>query len=273
MRNFSFYILLLFLSVNSFSQSPWIPGVNDGFLQFSYTGLYYDQVRYNKKLINSGRNTIDQTYQAYLDFGLLPKIGITLAFPFKVYQVDSPLTGQHSGIGNTSVSIKYSLSNRNTSSAVGLTYDIRSQNVDKQLGLRTGFDANTITPYYTIGSGTKKTYFYANFGYGIRTNKYSDFLRISGEFGFKVFRSAYIAGLLDIIKPVQNQSRFFEIDYPIFITSSSFLDRQSYTGAGIKFLFDFVPDRYGVALSTIGSIEADNTPFSRSYNFGLYRKF
>jgi hypothetical protein len=228
---------------------------------------------YNNELVDLNRQTVDQTYQAYLDFGLLPKVGITVAIPFKFYQVDAPTSGRHSGLGNTSISLKYQLSNKNATSAVGITYDARSQNINQELGLRSGFDAQTITPYFTIGSGTKKSYFYANIGYGIRTNNYSDFVRISGEFGYQIFRNAYLSGTIDLTNPVEKNSSFFVNDDPAFVASASFLDRQSFNGAGVKFLYEFVPERYGITLSSIGALGANNIPFSRSYNVGIYHKF
>ena len=263
---------LIFVSILSHSQSPWVPSVNEGFLQFAYSGLFFDQVRYNNELITPGRETVDQTYQAYLDFGLLPKLGITASIPFKFYSIDEG-SGKFSGLGNVSLGLKYQLTNKNATTAIGLTYDVTSQNSDQQLGLRSGFDAHTVTPYFSIGSGTKKTYFYANLGYGIRTNSYSDFLRVSGEFGYKIFKHAYLIGTIDLTNPTQKDSGFFIIDDPAFVASASFLDRQSFNGAGIKFLYDFLPEKYGISLSTIGALGSDNTPFSRSYNVGIYHKF
>jgi hypothetical protein len=42
---------------------------------------------------------------------------------------------------------------------------------------------------------------------------------------------------------------------------------------GIKWINDFVPEKYGFVLSVIGSLGAENIPFSRSYNLGVYQKF
>jgi hypothetical protein len=157
--------------------------------------------------------------------------------------------------------------------AVGLTYEAETGAENLALGLRTGFAASTFYPYFSIGSGTNKLYFYASTGIGLRTNEHSNFFRLSGELGYKIFKNSYLIGTLDFNRPIQNDSNFFLTDDEVFSKSASFLDRQAFNGAGIKFLYEFVPEKYGVTLSTIGALGAENIPFSRSYNFGIYKKF
>jgi hypothetical protein len=157
--------------------------------------------------------------------------------------------------------------------AIGLTYEAETGAENLNLGLRTGFAASTFYPYFSIGSGTKKLYFYASSGLGMRTNRHSNFVRLSGELGYKIFRHSYLIGTLDFNQPIQDDSSFFLADEEIFSKSASFLDRQSFNGAGLKFLYEFIPEKYGITLSTIGALGSDNTPFSRSYNIGIFNKF
>jgi hypothetical protein len=91
--------------------------------------------------------------------------------------------------------------------------------------------------------------------------------------GYKIFRHSYLIGTLDFNQPIQDDSSFFLADEEIFSKSASFLDRQSFNGAGLKFLYEFIPEKYGITLSTIGALGSDNTPFSRSYNIGIFNKF
>ncbi|MFB0908996.1 MAG: hypothetical protein ACI9V1_000077 [Spirosomataceae bacterium] len=264
--------LLFFLSGKG--QSPWVQKVNDGFIQAGYSGLYFDQVRYKGNLVDAGRKTIDNTYQLYLDFGLLPNLGVTAILPVKNYTItENGETSRFDGLGNLSFSLKYQLPTKSSSMAVGLTYEAETRAENLDLGLRTGFAASTFYPYFSIGSGTKKLYFYASGGLGLRTNKHSNFVRLSGELGYKIFKYSYLIGTLDFNRPIQNDSNFFLTDDEVFSKSASFLDRQSFNGAGLKFLYEFVPEKYGVTISTIGALGSNNTPFSRSYNLGIFRKF
>lgn len=271
-RYFALFILLY--SGTCFSQSPWIPSVNDGFIQASYSGLYYNSVSLNNEVVNQPRNTINNTYQLYLDFGLLPNIGVTAIVPVTQYSVtQNKSTGSYSGLGNLSFTVRYELPISKAKSVLGLTYSAKTANNDVNQGLRTGFDATTFMPFVSVGSGTKKTYFYANLGYGVRTNKHSNFVRLSGELGYKIIKNGYIIGTIDLTNPTNKSSEFFESDPDVYKLSASYLDRQSFNGAGIKILYEFVPERYGLTLSTIGALGSNNVPFSRSYNFGLYKKF
>jgi hypothetical protein len=264
--------LLFFLSANG--QSPWVQQVNDGFIQAGYSGLYFDQVRYNGDLIDPSRKTVDNTYQIYLDFGLLPNLGVTAVLPVKFYTItENGETSKFDGLGNLSFSLKYQLPVKSSSMAIGLTYEAETGAENLNLGLRTGFAASTFYPYFSIGSGTKKLYFYASSGLGMRTNRHSNFVRLSGELGYKIFRHSYLIGTLDFNQPIQDDSSFFLADEEIFSKSASFLDRQSFNGAGLKFLYEFIPEKYGITLSTIGALGSDNTPFSRSYNIGIFNKF
>jgi hypothetical protein len=264
--------LLFFLSANG--QSPWVQQVNDGFIQAGYSGLYFDQVRYNGDLVDPSRKTVDNTYQIYLDFGLLPNLGVTAVLPVKLYTItENGETSKFDGLGNLSFSLKYQLPVKSSSMAIGLTYEAETGAENLNLGLRTGFAASTFYPYFSIGSGTKKLYFYASSGLGLRTNRHSNFVRLSGELGYKIFRHSYLIGTLDFNQPIQDDSSFFLADEEIFSKSASFLDRQSFNGAGLKFLYEFIPEKYGITLSTIGALGSDNTPFSRSYNIGIFNKF
>jgi|GEM_PF-965216 hypothetical protein len=264
--------LLFFLSANG--QSPWVQQVNDGFIQAGYSGLYFDQVRYNGDLVDPNRKTVDNTYQIYLDFGLLPNLGVTAVLPVKLYTItENGETSKFDGLGNLSFSLKYQLPVKSSSMAIGLTYEAETGAENLNLGLRTGFAASTFYPYFSIGSGTKKLYFYASSGLGLRTNRHSNFVRLSGELGYKIFRHSYLIGTLDFNQPIQDDSSFFLADEEIFSKSASFLDRQSFNGAGLKFLYEFIPEKYGITLSTIGALGSDNTPFSRSYNIGIFNKF
>jgi hypothetical protein len=264
--------LLFFLPANG--QSPWVQQVNDGFIQAGYSGLYFDQVRYNGDLVDPSRKTVDNTYQIYLDFGLLPNLGVTAVLPVKFYTItENGETSKFDGLGNLSFSLKYQLPVKSSSMAIGLTYEAETGAENLNLGLRTGFAASTFYPYFSIGSGTKKLYFYASSGLGMRTNRHSNFVRLSGELGYKIFRHSYLIGTLDFNQPIQDDSSFFLADEEIFSKSASFLDRQSFNGAGLKFLYEFIPEKYGITLSTIGALGSDNTPFSRSYNIGIFNKF
>jgi hypothetical protein len=248
--------------------------VNDGFIQAGYSGLYFDQVQYNGDLVNPDRRTVDNTYQIYLDFGLLPNLGVTAVLPVKLYTItENGETSKFDGLGNLSFSLKYQLPVKSSSMAIGLTYEAETGAENLDLGLRTGFSASTFYPYFSIGGGTKKLYFYASSGLGLRTNKHSNFIRLSGELGYKIFRHGYLIGTLDFNQPIQDNSNFFLTDEEIFSKSASFLDRQSFNGAGLKFLYEFIPEKYGVTLSTIGALSSDNIPFSRSYNIGMFKKF
>lgn len=268
------FIALLLLSTCIYAQSPWVPKAKGGFAQVGYSGLFYSQARIGNEVQETGQLNRDFTYQIYFDYGLSKKIGVTAILPLKqTYLIKEGDRSSINAIGNLELGIKYLVYDKNSKISIGVNNSFKTGTSDATLGLRTGYEAHTTMPYVTIGTGTKKMYFYANVAYGFRTNGYSHFARLSGEMGYKLTPQIILAGTLDFNRYTNANSTFYKNENSLFFLSSNYLDRQLFNGVGLKAIVDINPDKFGFILSSIGSLAAENIPFSRSYNVGVFVKY
>lgn len=269
-----FISTLIILSNEASAQSPWIPKAKGGFAQVGYSGLFYSQARIGSEVLETGQLNRDFTYQLYVDYGLGKKIGLTAILPIKqTYFIKDDVKQSLNGLGNLQLGLKYLVLDKDSKVSIGIQTSFRTGQSDHSIGLRTGYEAFTAMPYITVGTGTNKMYFYANLGYGYRTNGYSDFAKLSGEMGYKLNPRVIVAGTLDLNRPLNDNSSFYQNESPAFFLSSNYLDRQLFNGVGIKAIVDIKPDKYGFIISSIGSLAAENIPFSRSYNVGVFLKY
>lgn len=256
------------------AQSPWTKGKNKAFIQTGFSGIFYNQVRYEGEQFDTGFNYADITLQAYSEFGITDDLEATLILPYKMLSRESKLDGSSSslsGIGNLTVGLKYKFYDKQWKISAGLLFAANTIQSDADLGFRTGFDASTAIPYITAGSSKGKWYYFGNLGYGYMTNNYSDFLKAGLEAGYNFWTNAHVITVLDVRKTITNES-FFENDNISYISSSNYLDRQEYYAFGIKLNYEFVKDTYGLNISGFGAFDYDNSPAAASLNLGLYYK-
>lgn len=269
-------VLLLLITVNcsSWAQSPWTQGINKAFVQVGFSGIFYDEVRYNREQFDTGFNFTDITLQAYTEYGITDNLDATLILPYKIVGGESKISSNStslSGIGNVTLGLKYKFYNKKWKVSSGVLFSANTIQSDATVGLRTGFDASTLIPYMTAGSSKGKFYYFGNVGYGYMTNNYSDFLKAGLEAGYNFWGNAHVITVIDVRKTVTNES-FFENDASTFINSSNYLDRQEFYAFGIKLNYEFVKEKYGLNISGFGAFDYDNSPAAAAYNVGLYYK-
>lgn len=267
---------LVTLSTAAWAGGPWVPGFKKGFLQIGYSGLYYNAV-YNADGNESAsfRNTSDVTLQLYAEYGFAPKWGLRAILPYKSLTtgpsenaVANPVpAGTLTGLGNVGLGVKRSLID---GLSVGVDVLANTFTNNDKLGLRTGYEGWTVMPYLSLGGGSKRTYYFAEVGYGFMTQNYSNFLKLNGEFGYKVHPRLWLAATLDFRLPAKN-GPFFNTEAYRFTTT--YLNDQMYLGAGIKAAYDIVPDKFGLSASVIGALAGQNVPFTPSFNAGVFLKW
>lgn len=224
------------------------------------------------------RDINDHTFQIYVEYGLAKKLELRAVVPFKVISIGpssniqaNPVpAGSLNGIENIGLGLKRGILDGDVKLSIGVDALANTFTNNDQLGLRTGFEGWTLLPYLSVGSGTKRTYFYAEAGYGFMTRNYSNFVKLNGEAGFKVLPRLWVAGTVDFRLPEKNGT-FFNTD--AYQNTATYLNNQKYLGLGLKAAYDLIPDRVGLSASIIGVLSGENVPFSRSYNAGIYFKW
>lgn len=265
---------LLFISLGLFAQSPWLKGQNKAYVQVGLSSIQYSQVRYDGTQFDTGRNNSDVTLQAYAEYGITDKLDATAILPYKMLGYEDKTTAiseRFSGLGNVTLGLKYRLSDKAWKMATGLHFSANSIQSDEVLGFRTGFDASTILPYFTIGSSKGKFYYFGNFGYGYMTNDYSDYLKVGLEAGYKFWKNMHVITVFDLRKSITKEA-FYTNDALSYVQTSNYLDRQDFLAFGVKLNYEFVKDKYGVNLSGYGAFDYDNSPAAAALNIGIYTK-
>ncbi|WP_375444532.1 hypothetical protein [uncultured Fibrella sp.] len=272
-------LLLLTLSTLSMAGGPWVRGYRKGFLQIGYSGLYYNAV-YGSAGAEQAvfRNTSDVTLQLYAEYGFAKGWEVRGVLPYKLLSTGTSTNlsanpvaaGTLSGVGNIGLGVKRALLEGAVKLSVGVDALANTFTNNDRLGLRTGYEGWTVMPYLSLGSGGQRTYYYAEAGYGFMTQNYSNFLKLNGEFGYKVHPRLWLAGTLDFRLPAKN-GPFFNTEAYQF--SGTYLNNQMYLGAGVKAAYDIVPDRFGLTASVIGALAGENVPYARSYNAGVFIKW
>jgi hypothetical protein len=258
---------------------PWVRPFRTGFAQLGYSGLYYRAV-FNPMGTERPifRSAQDHTVQLYAEYGLAPGWEVRVVIPFKSLRTGpsadparNPVPeGTLTGLGNLGLGLKRALLTGDIKLSAGVDVLAATFRNDDQRGLRTGFEGWTVLPYLSVGSGTRRAYYYAEAGYGWMSQEYSHFFKFNGELGYRFGTRFWLAGTLDFRTPRRN-GRFTNTE-PYLLTGA-YLNDQSFLGTGLKAAFDLKPERLGLSASVIGALAGENVPFSRSYNVGIYLKW
>jgi len=273
--------LLAFLLLTTVSvwADPWLPGKGKGFVQVGFSGLFYDAVfGPNGSELNAFRNTSDVTLQLYGEYGIGKKWAIRGVLPYKILTTgpstnvgaNTAPAGTLTGIGNIGLGVKRALLDGPVKVSVGVAALTNTFTNNDRLGLRTGYEGYTVTPYISVGSGGSRTYYFAEVGYGFMSQNYSNFLKLGGELGYKLLPRLWVAGTLDFRLPARNGPFFNTEAYQL---GGTYLNNQQFLGAGLKASYDLLPDKMGISGSLIGALAGENVPFSRSYNAGIFYKW
>lgn len=278
MRRLLFFSLLI-LPTLAQAGGPWVRAYKKGFVQVGFSGLFYNSVfstTGNEQAVY--RNISDITVQLYAEYGFARRWEVRALLPYKSLQtgVSSNLAvnpvpaGTLTGVGNIGLGIKRAILEGNTKLSVGVDALTNTFNHNDLLGLRTGYEGWTVMPYLSLGSGSSRTYYFAEAGYGFMTQEYSNFLKLNGELGYRLHSRLWIAGTLDFRLPARN-GKFSNTEAYQF--TAAYLNDQLYLGTGVKASVDLIPDRLGINGSVIGALAGENVAFSRSYNAGVFIKW
>ncbi len=264
------------------AQSPWVRKKGGYYAQLGYATiptakeLFYTGTFTDKPYILN-RAVSEATIQLYGEYGITKKLTALIAAPFVMtstadsIQADAvfPNTqlpaGSLSGLGNIQLGAKYKLSNKLPIS-FNLVASLPTASNQAATGLRTGFDAVSVSPSLSAGLGTKKSFVYANLGGTYRTNSYSTntFLKLEGG---RKFGNLYAILVLDLLKSQENGTY---ADGNSLQTGLS-TDNQSWTGFGLKLNYEF-KERYGITLWGFGASGGNLVQKSPSIGFSIYAK-
>lgn len=268
--------LMLCVSITMVSQSPWTQKKNKGYFQLSYTTISnYSEVFENTE--GTEREISDNTLQLFTEYGLSDKTTLIVNLPLKlvssndlVVASSNPFTTEDSktSFGNIQVGLKHKFLHKKWLLSGQLNVEANTGSFEEASGLRTGYDAWTVTPLVITGTSFGDWYLQAFTGADIRTNEYSSSFKLGGEAGYKTLDWLWIAGFVDIVSSFKNG----DIEEPLTnILTALYVNDQSFGGFGFKFIGE-INEKFGANLSLGGAFSGENVAKQAAITLGLYYK-
>ena len=276
-------IQLLFItySVTLFSQSPWTQKKDKFYTQLSFTTISdYNTLFGNPDYFNYGNYT-DNTFQFYSEYGLNNKTTLILNIPLKNIAIkgfEDPRIQcinncsedfNKTALGNIEIGIKRNFIDKNWLLSGQLTLEANTSSYQFNSGIRTGYNAWTLTPMLLTGKSFGKTYVQSFIGANIRTNNYSSNFKIGGEVGHKIINNIWLVGFVDVVKSFKNGAVVLPIENTF---TGLYVNDQEYGAYGLKTIGEF-SNKFGITASFASAFFGNNVPKKAALNFGVYHKF
>lgn len=272
----------LFLSVQLFAQSPWTKKINEGYVQLNFTTVAsYDKV-FGSPDYDTQRQITDNTLQLYGEFGITNNTTIFANVPLKmlksgnfskdmtlVLPIFTTTKATETTLGNIQFGVKHNFINNKWLVSVQVAVEANTSSYNANAGLRSGYDAWTVTPLILTGRSFDKWYIQAFTGVDIRTNNYSSNFKLGGEIGYKTLDWLWIAGFLDGVASLKNGDIALPQEN---LATALYVNDQSYAAFGLKFIAEF-NKKIGANIGLGGAFAGKNVAKVPAISVGLYHKF
>ncbi|WP_405569614.1 hypothetical protein [Winogradskyella sp. Asnod2-B02-A] len=274
-------ILAFFISLSSFSQSPWVKDKGEFYTQLMYTTIPNYTDMFGDPDYSVFGEISDNTVQIYGEYGLSDKTTLILNVPLKIILIDgyqSPLVDcngdcsedfNKTAFGNIEIGVKHNFYKKEWILSGQFSLEANTSSYDEFSGIRTGYDAYTLTPLFLAGRSFGKTYLQSFIGANIRTNDYSSNFRVGGEVGHKITKRIWLIGFVDVVKSLKNG----DLVLPRQNTFTGlYVNDQEYGGFGLKAIGEITAN-FGVNVGFGGAFFGNNVAKQAALNFGVYHKF
>lgn len=271
-------IVLIGLSISSIGQSAWTLEKDAWYTQVNYTtiGPYSNLFVDGDGSVKIPREVTDNTVQFYAEYGLDNKTTLFANIPIKLIKTgdeaiaDSGTVSESlSALGNVGFGVKRKLYDNNFVVSGLLALEANTSTFDAPSGIRTGYDAWTVSPSVGIGKGTSNVFVQGNLGVDFRTNSYSHSFKGNIEGGYKFFNRLWLILHVDYIKSFENGDAAFPIEN---LNTLLYVNDQEYAGYTIKGIFE-ISDQIGVTGALGSAFSANLQARKAAINIGAYFKF
>lgn len=272
-------VLIFFLTISLFSQSPWTKKKGKFYTQLSFTTIQGYDTLFGNPEYNTERKTTDNTLQFYGEYGLSDKTTLIVNLPFKLIKTNELVSlaaipsftskGEKSALGNIGIGIKHNFYNKNWLISGQVSVEANTSSFDNVTGIRTGYDTWTITPLFLAGKSYGKTYLQGFIGANVKTNKYSSSFKIGGEIGRKITKNIWLVGYINVVKSFKNGTIILPDSN---LATGLYVNDQEFGGFGLKVIGEFT-EKFGITAGFGGAFFATNLPKQAALSFGMYHKF
>ncbi len=262
---------------SAIAQSPWTKKKKEAYLQLSYTTIPSYSELFGDPTYSTERKINDNTLQFFTEYGLTDKTTLIINLPLKLVSTNnlvdqtnsSPITTKDSktALGNIQIGFKHNVIHKKWLLTGQLTVEANTTTAfEEASGLRTGYDAWTVTPLLITGTSINKWYLQGFTGIDIRTNNYSSAFKIGGEAGYKTTDWLWIAGFIDIVASFKNGD--IEEQTSNLLTGL-YVNNQSFGGYGFKFIGE-INNYFGANLGLGGAFSGRNVAKKPAISLGIY---
>ena len=273
-------IVVLLMSISTFSQGPWTKEKGKFYTQLSFTTIPSYNTLFGDPEYKLQRNVTDNTLQFYGEYGLSDKTTLLVNIPLKCINTEGFNTNANNvftqieetsktSLGNIEIGLKHNFYKKDWLLSGQLSLEANTSSFDQISGIRTGYDAFTFTPLFLAGKSFGKSYLQTFIGSKIRTNNYSSNFKIGGEYGSKISKHIWLVGFLDIEKSFNNGT----INLPVENTVTGlYVNDQEYGVIGVKAIGEF-SDNFGITASLPAAFFGNNVAKQVALSIGIYKKF
>ncbi len=266
------------------AQGPWLEKKGSGFVQMQTTLPLGG--RYNSLILTSfdepqaiNRSVFQADFSIYGLYGISDKLTVIAHLPLKYVDVGAtrdslpnPVLleeGSLFGMNNLYFAAKYKILDKSLKAAVSVQTSWNTASSDLDNGLATGYLANFFGVFAHLGGGlTPKLYAFADIGYSVGTNGYSDYTSLYLEAGYKVAKPLYLIGHLSI----KNSARNGDFDNSTLIQTGLYPNDQDWIGWGGRLMYE-AKNGWGITLGSAGAIDANYVGLVKAITVGAFKKW
>jgi hypothetical protein len=273
-------IVVLLMSISTFSQGPWTKEKGKFYTQLSFTTIPSYNTLFGDPEYKLQRNVTDNTLQFYGEYGLSDKTTLLVNIPLKFINTEGFNTNANNvftqieetsktSLGNIEIGLKHNFYKKDWLLSGQLSLEANTSSFDQSSGIRTGYDAFTFTPLFLAGKSFGKSYLQTFIGSKIRTNNYSSNFKIGGEYGRKLSEKFWLTGFLDISKSFENG----DVILPSAnLATGLYVNDQEYGVVGVKGIYE-INNKFGVNASLPAAFFGNNVAKQLAFSIGIYHKF
>jgi hypothetical protein len=272
MKN-SITIVFIVFVIKTYAGGPWTPKKGGGYFQLQPTiptGTYNELFLKNNKDLVLNYNVIDFNFDAYLEYGISDRLAFIGTASAKYVAVkNNTINKSLFAAGNQKLALKYKLREKKTLTSVSVNSEIYTSSANLNYGLSTGYLSNAIgVMLHYGGSINSKSYLFIEGGYFYRTHNYSDEIKITTEYGYKIKPKIWLAAVFDIKESTFNGSR----ETTELQQTGLYPNNQEYFAWGGKFIYES-EKQYGLSISSFGAFSGNYVAHLATLNIGVYKKW
>ncbi len=282
-RMFMVYIMTGIACTALTAQSPWLYPTHKGFyqIQSTFLALPYTALVDGKAItsrVDINRKVYAADVSLYFEYGLSNSWNVIGKIPFRYVtsgdQVDQLHyhtlldEGSIAGLSNLEFALKRKLIDRNIKVATSVRAILNTTKADLDKGLITGYDHNALGVSVHIGASmSKKFYAFADLGYVITSNDFSDYYHQHIEGVYHLGGVFWARLTVDFRKSMRNGN----YDNGTLIQTGLSPNDQEWIGLGIGLAHE-TKKQLGFSVSIGRAIQATYVGHATPLTLGIYKK-